>query len=399
MLAGRGWASVMTAIGLVIAMAACSSSSSSGWMALSSNVLGNGTVRLVHAAVWPRGLVGVGSVTTGNDRVPALWRTADGRSWERLNTDPKSFYGFVSELTTVAAQGDGGVAAIGQAVGGAHGNPRVGSWYLDDSTLKEVTAPVELYGGPRQGSVNEMAAGPTGFVVVGTRTDRNERTGAAAWVSPDARSEFDIVDADPALESGPSETVRALGVAGRADGFFAVGDRFVSGTGHVDADGLFWSSPDGRHWTRVAMADPSILAGPGSEEPELVTAWRSGWAVAGTDSSGGLTKVVAWTSADGTSWQRTDVATLGTDPDSLSAVTSLQVVGDGTLVVGARLGTRLAVATSADGRTWKPLALPSGMPASDHGLVVAAPAGDRLVLAATGDASTRVWSEPISATK
>ena len=349
-------------------------------------------MRLVHAAPLTSGLVGVGSVTIDGNRVPALWRTADGRSWQRLDPVPTSVYGFVSELTTVAAKPDGAVAAIGQAVGGAHGNPRVGSWYLDGNLLREVTAPVELYGGPRQGSVNEMAAGPTGFVVVGTRTDRNERTGAAAWVSPDAHDEFTIADADPALESADGETVRALGVAGRANGFLAVGDRFVSGTGRVDADGLFWTSPDGRHWTRVTMADADILAGPGSEEPQLATAWRSGWAVAGTDSTGGATRVVVWTSTDGTSWQRTDVGALGTNPDSLSAATSLDVAGDGTLVVGARLGTRLAVATSSDGRTWKALALPADMPAGDHAVVLAAPAGDRLVLAATGDSSTKVWS-------
>jgi hypothetical protein len=372
--------------------AACSSSNSSGWEALPPDGLASGTARLVHVAVGPGGLIGAGSVTTGDDRVPALWRSADGRSWQRLDPVPKSVYGFVSELTAVAAKPDGAVAAIGQAVGGAHGNPRVGSWYLDGKTLWEVTAPVELYGGPRQGSVNEMAAGPTGFVVVGTRTDRNERTGAAAWVSPDARDEFTIVDGDSALESGPNETVRALGVAGNARGFLAVGDRFVSGTGRVDADGLFWSSPDGTHWTRVTMADPSLLAGPGTEQPQLATAWRSGWAVAGTDSTDGVTRVVVWTSADGTSWQRTVVGALGSNPDSLSAVTSVQVVGDATLVVGARLGTRLAVATSTDGRQWKALALPAGMPAGDHAVVVAAPAGDRLVLAATGDGGTKVWS-------
>jgi hypothetical protein len=392
----RGWASMTTTLVLISALGACSSGSS-GWVSVSESSFGAGTVRLVHAAAWSGGLVGVGSVTAGDNRVPALWRTTDGRSWSRLDTVPKSFYGFVSELTTVAVKADGAVAAIGQAVGGAHGNPRVGSWYLDGSTLVEVPAEVELYGGPRQGSVNEMAAGPTAFVVVGTRTDRNERTGAAAWVSPDARSEFTIVDTDPALESAPGETARALGVAANATGYLAVGDRFVSGTGRVDADGLFWSSPDGTHWTRVGMADPSLLAGPGTEEPQLATAWRGGWAVAGTNSVDGRTTVVVWTSPDGTSWQWSDVGALGSDPDSLSAVTSLQVVGSSTLVVGARLGTRLVVATSIDGRAWKALSLPPGMPSSEHGVVVAAPARDRLVLAATGDASTHVWSTPASA--
>ena len=37
---------------------------------------------------------------------------------------------------------------------------------------------------------------------------------------------------------------------------------------------------------------------------------------------------------------------------------------------------------------------PEGMPTGPHAVVVAAPAGDRLVLAATGeDTSTRLWTQ------
>src|SRR6516162_592281 len=93
-------ASVTTAMVLMIA-AACSSSNSSGWEALPPDGLASGTARLVHVAVGPGGLIGAGSVTTGDDRVPALWRSADGRSWQRLDPVPKSVYGFVSELTAV----------------------------------------------------------------------------------------------------------------------------------------------------------------------------------------------------------------------------------------------------------------------------------------------------------
>src|SRR5207253_8176599 len=155
--------------------------------------------------------------------------------------------------------GDARVAAIGQTTGGTHGNPRVGSWSLDGTTLTEHPGPVELYGGPRQGSVNEMAAGPTGFVVVGTRTDRNDRTGAATWTSPDAGDVFTLHDADAALESAPGETVRALAVAGNDRGYLAAGDQFVSGTGRIDSDALFWTSADGAVWTRLDVG----AVGPG----------------------------------------------------------------------------------------------------------------------------------------
>ena len=360
------------------------------WAAAPAGTLGPGMARIVDAAPGSAGLVAVGSVTTDGSRVPAAWIATDGRHWAKLDTEPKSPYGVESELTTVAAGSNGGAAAIGQAVGGAHGNPRIGSWYLDGTTLREVVAEVELYGGPRQGSVNEMAAGPAGFVVVGTRTDRNDRTGAAAWTSPDAHDAFVIHDADPALESGPNETVRAFAVAGSRRGYLAAGDRFVSGTGRLDSDALFWTSPDGSTWTRV---DDTTLSGPASDTPQVAVAWRDGWAVAGTETTGGRSSIVVWTSTDASTWRRTTVTALGTDADPLSAVTSLDVVGGG-LVVGARLGTRLAVATTADGSTWHALALPAAIQGGEHAVVVAAPAGPDLVLAATTDTGTTLWSTP-----
>jgi hypothetical protein len=382
----------VAAVVLGLAAACTSSGSSSSWTALADGALGPGTVRLVHAAGDGKELIGVGSITVDGSRVPGVWRSADGMSWQRLDAAARSITGLRSELTAVAAGADGRVAAIGQTTGGTHGNPRVGTWSLDGTTLTEYPGPVELYGGPRQGSVNEMAAGPAGFVVVGTRTDRNERTGAAAWTSPDARDTFTIHDADAALESAPAEIVRALAVAGNATGYLAAGDRFVSGTGRLDSDAMFWTSADAATWTRLDLG--ALAAGPGSELPEVAAAWEGGWAVAGTDSADGRTSVVVWTSPDGTTWHRSAVGALGSDPDGTSAVTSLAVVGD-RLVVGARLGTRLAVAESSDGRAWSSLSLPAGMPNGPHAVVVGAPAGNRLVLAATGeDTSTHVWSRP-----
>jgi len=199
---------------------------------------------------------------------------------------------------------------------------------------------------------------------------------------------FTIHDADPALESTPGETVRALAVAGSRHGYLAAGDRFVSGTGSIDADAQFWTSEDGATWNRLAVGP--VAAGPGSELPEVAIAWRDGWAVAGTDSAGGRSSVVVWTTTDGTTWNRAAVTGLGAATDA--AVTSLTVAGD-RLLVGARIGTRLGVAESTDGQAWSVLAAPEGMPTGAHAVVLAAPAGDRLVLAATGDdTGTKLWT-------
>jgi hypothetical protein len=361
---------------------------STGWRALPAGALGPGLTRIVDIASRPSGLVAVGSVTTNGTRVPALWSSSDGVRWTRLQTQPKSPYGFESELTTVAATPDGRVAAIGQAVGGAHGNPRIGSWYLDGSTLREVVAPVELYGGPRQGSVDQMAAGPTGFVIAGTRTDRNNRTGAAVWTSPDAHDEFVIDDTDRALESQPGEIVRAIGAAGSANGYLAVGDRTAQG--RIDDDALAWTSADGRRWSRVQAA-PAVFGGSGAELAQLATNWGRGWAAAGVVDHDGLTSLVVWTSTDGVTWRRTELTSLGRDPDPLSAVTSLTTDGD-KLLLGARLGERFVAASSTDGAQWTPIGLPVLASADPHALLLVMPLGGRLAVAATSTDGTRLWS-------
>jgi hypothetical protein len=358
------------------------------WTSLPSNALGPGHSRIVDIAATPSGVVGVGSVTTAGRRVPAAWTSRDGETWTRLAVEPKSVYGFVSELTTVAATGDGKVSAIGQAVGGTHGNPRVGSWYLDGSTLREVVAPVELYGGPRQGSVDEMAGGPTGFVVVGMRTDQNERTGAAVWTSPDARTEFAIRDTDPALESGPHELVRALGAAADDQGYLAVGDITVDG--RIDDDAMAWTSPDGVRWTRVA-ASAGTFGGPDAEMAQLATPWQAGWAAAGIVTNQKGTSLIAWVSRDGARWRRVVLTGFGTSPDVLSEVTSLDGQG-GRLYLGGRLGARFVAARSDDGLRWTPIVVPDGAKAEPHARLLVQPVGGRLVVAATTDAGTRLWS-------
>jgi hypothetical protein len=384
------------ALGLVVGSVACASTSvtrsADPWSAVPG--LGPGTSRVVAMATSPSGAIAVGSVTTNGARVPALWRSGDGRAWQRLQVTPASPYGFESELTTVAATSDGKVAAIGQAVGGTHGNPRVGSWYLDGTTLREVVGPVELYGGPRQGSVGPMAAGRSGFVVIGTRTDHgNDRTGAAAWTSSDARDDFNLVDTDPALQSGPGETVRGLTVAGSDRGYVAGGDRAVDG--HLDDEALIWTSPDGQHWTRVPAAAADV-GGPGDQLAQAATGWGDGWAVAGLETLNGRTGVLVWTTPDGVRWQRARVDAAGTDPDPLSAITSIVAV-DGRLLVAARLGTRYVLASSGDGVTWRRVPVPAGAVPDAHGVLVLAPVAGGVAVGATSDAGTHLWWAPVTA--
>ena len=116
--------------------------------------------------------------------------------------------------------------------------------------------------------------------------------------------------------------------------------------------------------------------------------------MAGTDSAGGRTAVVVWTSPDGADvaagHRRPGSAPIptaerGDQPRPWPATTSWSAPGSAP-------GWRWP--ESSDGQTWSALEAAGG----DAERVrtrwcVAAPAGDRLVLAATGeDTSTRIWS-------
>ena len=116
-------------------------------------------------------------VDAGGEHRPGLWSSTDSVTWSRVPTLPITPYGLVSELYSVAASANG-LVALGMATGGAHGNPRTVSWLLGvDRTLHEVAAGFELYNGVRQISVRSIVAGPHGWVIFGSRNNRNDALG------------------------------------------------------------------------------------------------------------------------------------------------------------------------------------------------------------------------------
>ncbi len=99
----------------------------------------------------------------------------------------------------------------------------------------------------------DVAAGPTGFIIVGTEGG----TQVAIWQSPDGRSWTRIDTADqPFGTTGALSSVAVLG-----SGFTAAGPGFDEGEGPV----TLWTSPDGLTWNRVGEL------GPGSAQAIFVT--------------------------------------------------------------------------------------------------------------------------------
>jgi hypothetical protein len=153
---------------------------------------------IFDVAAGPAGIVGIGY---GDDGRPAIWRSADGRTWQRVTFDV---------LTSPLGSR---VAAIAPS---QHGYVLVG-WIVDGETL---------------------------------------RARAAAWTSSDGviwtRAEDNAaMDVGPCLDTGEEPVCGGmLGVVATTTGLVAVGNSRTSTTG--PGRPAAWASPDGVTWTRSA---------------------------------------------------------------------------------------------------------------------------------------------------
>ena len=141
------------------------------------------------------------------------------------------------------------------------------------------------------GRVLSIAAGPSGFLAVGTTGPEATPTGSATWTSPDGTA---WTRSDPALPGDGGLMVSAIATDA---GFLAVGSDLD------ERRALAWTSADGR--------------GPWTATPEQPSLENHGLKIRMTDvtSSGGLFVAVgdylfgtqygnatSWTSADGLTW-------------------------------------------------------------------------------------------------
>ncbi len=307
---------------------------------------------------------------------------------------PNDGYGQIAEMFGVAATGmpdDSGavdIAAIGQAFGGAHGNPRTASWDGNTSALSEVRTNFELYNGPRQISVKAITAlsnaATKGYVIFGSRVNQNGRLGAASWFSPDG-SEFVLADSDPQLSSAPNEQVQALDVITGPQGeAIGAGERLwwdpANSADTIDTDAMLWRSDNGKSWQR--WTPPGFaLGGPGEQRIQKIAVHNIEVAAAGTETRNGITKVVFWAPGG----KKTVITALGSSDDPLSTVTTLARVGT-RWFVGARIGGVLRLSMRADGpNKWNRVDLPKSLPSGGRArLIVFSDTGSSLLVGAAG---------------
>jgi hypothetical protein len=307
---------------------------------------------------------------------PAAWDSTDGRAWRSLvfQALPTSLYGPQNVIFSVGCAGDR-VVMIGARSGGAHGNPRVSTWYQrPDGVLTEADAAFETYGGERAANVAHVTGGPAGFLIAGNRT-----SGAAVWLSPDGTG-FRLIENARGLASDAGTTTVARDAVVAADGqWVLVGG--VGRTGAVEQNPAAWHSRDGSRWTAA-----DVPTEPGTNELQRVTRLGDDLVAVGLrgDTFG------AWRGR-GIGWQ--PVGRFGTTTGAVSHVHSVTAAG-GRLVTAVDVDNAYGIWLSADGGgTWRTVALPVARQAgTDHAMAVAG-RGDTVLVAASGDGTRgAVWT-------
>ncbi len=262
-----------------------------------------------------------------------------------------------------------------------------------DATDTGATFPTS---GPQLG-MYDVAAGTPGVVAIGyaARPDLQ----ATIWFSPDGLSweRIPLGLDGPGTAPGDPLAVRINAVTWDGGQFVAVGedrsDLIGTSLAKAKARAAVWTSPDGRSWARVPHSAAlnvgkffDTLEDPASGGMHDVVAGPAGLVAVGSvcDGSPGGCQPAAWTSADGSTWERApDMPVAAGDLSSVVASTHA-----GYLAVGPSAcdGCQALAFTSADGRSWAPQAFDRR-----HDFTTIASINDVLFAIAT-DQPTTVWA-------
>jgi hypothetical protein len=316
---------------------------------------------------WVVGAVFLDHPTEDRDTRPATWFSPDREAWTSVPVDADTFWGRRAILNSIACSRDR-IAVVGARSGGAHGNPRVTTFWLDGDTLVDVRTVFTQYGGISATNVGPIAGGPTGWLIAGNRT-----SGPGVWFTDDPRG-FGLTD-DGDLVS------LAQGAGWAGDEWVLVGAGARTGR-HLDQDPLAWGSPDGLTWTPQEMP-----AGDGSEDVHRVVRRDDERLLAVGRSPDGF---ASWVRDDDGWGERVDFGAVADEWRGAPYVASLATTPLGVLAT-VSTGNHYELWHTDDGRDWRQVDVPlEPTTAGDHTLVAAT--GDDLLL--VGDASDggHVWA-------
>jgi hypothetical protein len=324
----------------------------------------------------------------------ALWLSEDGGStWQRSAVASAGDVRPGSGQLAGVAHGASGWLAVGESSGGAAATPVVlGS---PDGLTWTATGGARAFAGPGRIVTAAVAAGGTGYVIVG-HASVGSRTVAAAWYAPGRTGWRRASDAEAGALDGAGNRVMSA-VTATSRGFAAVGA--------VGARPAAWLSGTGRTWTLATLplpagaasaaldyvaANASTVAAVGTEitasgqrrpfdavstdagatwtlvqlplpatstavpvasaaSATALTAAGGGFTATGTFGLSGQTDVVVWTlpagAAAGSAWTAVAPQGTGLAGPGPQAITALSATGDTLIGVGFTAATAAATAT------------------------------------------------------
>jgi hypothetical protein len=263
---------------------------------------------IVDVAIGSRALIAVGGVCC-DPEAAAVWRSTDGRAWERLEVEG-AFDGGGAD--SVLAIDDGWLMLVSLPDGSAVVHSADGvAW----ERVLEAQATRASRG------IQAIARGPDGFIAVGQVEGPDESYDGAVWSSDDGRSWERLALEDQAL-AGDGE-VYLHDVVGHAGGFLATGilgtaeqrrtceelallasvvdlplPQSETATSCVSGDEQQWTSLDGRQWQRVEAG-----GAPGPIEFRVARPGGPGLVVLGEASGPASPDTMLFGSDDGALWR------------------------------------------------------------------------------------------------
>ena len=296
-------------------------------------------------------LVAGGFDQGSGDTNAAIWRSQDGRTWNRVQADAFTGPGEQS----ISSVGGSVESLVAVGVDAAAGDPDAGVWRSSDGGATWTRSTDGDLGGPGEQSISRLRGSNVGLLAVGFDSGSGTSDGGL-WLSFDGGTQWAQIE--DASFAGPGDQVirRVVDFPSPAlgpTGLVAVGSDTVTG----DSDAAIWTSTDGLEWERVGQE--AVLGGPGEQELRDVVAFGDGLIAVGRDNSRGAgTDAAIWFTHDGLNWARRDAGSLGGDGDqALDRI--IELPGDtagAALVVAGSDGAGgtddAAVWLSEDGATW-----------------------------------------------
>lgn len=219
----------------------------------SEGLAGAGDQRLLDVAEGSSGLVAVG-LDGGS---AAVWSSADGAVWERVGHDEAVFGGpgdQRAEAVAAAPGGGGGWVAVGTDAGVGDGDAAV--WRSADGRSWERVADDGGLGGPGSQAALDVTVGPGGLTAVGVGDGS-----AQSWTSSDGGAWTPLPIGDGVAAAGVAADERAVAAgSAAADGLDAAVWRRSEGPSWERQEGGELSGPLDQELAAVAVGDALAVA-------------------------------------------------------------------------------------------------------------------------------------------